>query len=86
MPPTDFVAIQSAELEALEAIYGDDAFARVDTRTAWRGAAPSHEFTVRVDPLEDELKSAVSITLHFRRPSPARSASLTIQYRRRTLA
>ena len=69
MPPTtDFVALQASELEAIESIY-DDAFARVDTRTAWRGAAPSHEFTVRVDPLEDELKPAVSITLHFKRPS-----------------
>lgn len=64
----ELAALACSELEALEAIYGD-AFARVDTRTAWRGAAPNHELTIRVDPLEDELKPAVSIVLHFKRAS-----------------
>jgi translation initiation factor 2-alpha kinase 4 len=51
------------------------------TRTPWKTVTAVHEFTVRVDPLEDDLKDAVSLTLHFKLPAsyPRVPPTLTLE-------
>ncbi|TIC71026.1 kinase-like protein [Wallemia mellicola] len=60
--------IQSNELEALSAIYGDLFQLKKQLKTAWQGAASLPEYMIKLEPLEDDLKAYVSIELHVKIP------------------
>jgi len=63
----DFKAIQDAELEAVRAIFMDD-FAEKETPTVWKSVNAVQEFTLRIYPEEDDIKSSVNAVLHFKLP------------------
>ncbi|TIA92337.1 hypothetical protein E3P99_00678 [Wallemia hederae] len=60
--------VQSNELEALSAIYGDLFHVKEESRAAWQGAASLPEYVIQLEPLEDSLKTSVGVDLHVKIP------------------
>ncbi|TIA73067.1 hypothetical protein E3P91_01642 [Wallemia ichthyophaga] len=60
--------VQSNELEALSAIYGDLFTVATNSNPAWQGAANLPEYIIQLQPLEEDLKNHVAVELHAKIP------------------